>query len=183
MLWATQLLSNHLVEFMTWSLTKGGKLLTSSICWVLAWAPFFMGLLSLTLNTMCRSKKSVTKRYCSSPCLLLHHMLGSKKLGSIIFHQQMPLLGKNVNSRFGWQAYQNMLNLLIQQKNGPKWPLLILFPSSEMSCIVKQAHWLLALFITLTRILCKDSRKGSSEFHIGSNFIGFSVLKSKMRHF
>ena len=65
-----------------------------------SFAPFFMGLLSLTLNTMCRSKKSVTERYCSSPCLL-HHMLGSKKLGSIIFHQQMPLLGKNVNSRFG----------------------------------------------------------------------------------
>ena len=119
MSWATQLLSNYLVEFMTWSLTKGGKLLTSSICWVLAWAPFFMGLLSLTLNTMCRSKKSVTKRYCSSPCLLLHHMLGSKKLGSIIFHQQMPLLGKNVNSRFGWQAYQNML---VQQK---KWSFLL----------------------------------------------------------
>ena len=35
----------------------------------------------------------------------------------------------------------------------------------------------------LTQILCKDSRKVSSEFHIGSNFIGFLVLKSKMKNF
>ena len=35
----------------------------------------------------------------------------------------------------------------------------------------------------LTRILCKDSRKGSSEFHIGSNFIVFSVLVYKMEYF
>ena len=46
----------------------------------------------------------------------------------------------------------------------------------------KSAHFIGTFFILfavtiLTRIICKDSRKGSSEFHIGSNFIGFMVLK------
>ena len=35
----------------------------------------------------------------------------------------------------------------------------------------------------LTRISCKDSRKGSSEKNIRSNFIVLSSLKCKIEHF
>ena len=37
--------------------------------------------------------------------------------------------------------------------------------------------------LILTRISCKDSRKGSSEKNIRSNFIVLSILKCKMEHF
>ena len=37
--------------------------------------------------------------------------------------------------------------------------------------------------ITLTWILCKDSREDSSQSHVGSNFIVLYFLKCKLDHF
>ena len=46
-----------------------------------------------------------------------------------------------------------------------------------------QYHVLIHKINFLTWILCKDSREGSSQSHVGSNFIVLFFLKCKLEHF
>ena len=64
------------------------------------------------------------------------------------------------------------------------WILLVVLEDLKQLQLLHQTH--LSAFSVimekLTWILCKDSRKGSRQSHVGSNFIVLFFLKSKSEH-